>query len=182
MDAEQPSPPPEHYQIRVSNQYARPNPNGGKPLEFWRTIALTFRYGTPAADVDARAREAAYAAELSAAVVDAQVAAGPSRLSTTLLPATTPPFDVPFDVPFDTPGVPSGERPPPPGGAAGPARAAPPLTDKQLKAIYAIGRNVAHLSEEEIDARCQAQFGCRPSALSRTDASQLIDELQGKSG
>jgi len=64
----------------------------------------------------------------------------------------------------------------------GPAR--PPangngLTEKQLKAIYAIGRAAQHLSEEDVDARCQAQFGVLPEALSRAEASQFIDLLKG---
>lgn len=53
------------------------------------------------------------------------------------------------------------------------------LTDKQLKAIYAIGRAAQHLSEDEVDARSQAQFGCPPDALSRAQASQFIDTLKG---
>ena len=53
------------------------------------------------------------------------------------------------------------------------------LTDKQLKAIYAIGRAAQHLSEDEVDARSQAQFGCPPEALTRAQASQFIDLLKG---
>ena len=53
------------------------------------------------------------------------------------------------------------------------------LTDKQLKAIYAIGRAAQHLSEDEVDACCQAAFGCRPEELSRLEASQFIDMLKG---
>ena len=53
------------------------------------------------------------------------------------------------------------------------------LTDKQLKAIYAIGRAAQHLSEDEVDARSQAQFGCPPEALTRAQASQFIDTLKG---
>ncbi len=53
------------------------------------------------------------------------------------------------------------------------------LTDKQLKAIYAIGRAAQHLSEDEVDARSEAQFGCPPEALTRAQASQFIDLLKG---
>jgi len=53
------------------------------------------------------------------------------------------------------------------------------LTEKQLKAIYAIGRAAQHLNDDEVDARCQAQFGCRPTDLSRLEASQFIDLLKG---
>src|SRR5690242_20144514 len=97
MDTEPQGPPPDHYQLRVSNQYARPNPNGGKPLEFWRTIEVTFPCGTPPAEIAARAREAAYAAELTAAAVDAQVTAGPVPIGGDL-PAAPPAGDL-FDEP-----------------------------------------------------------------------------------
>ena len=65
-------------------------------------------------------------------------------------------------------------------GAAG--RAVQPgngLTEKQLKAIYAIGRAAQRLSEEDVDARSLAHFGCRPEELSRAEASQFIDLLKG---
>jgi hypothetical protein len=67
-------------------------------------------------------------------------------------------------------------------GTSAPARPAAngnSLTEKQLKAIYAIGRAAQHLSEDEVDARCQAAFGCRPEELSRLEASQFIDMLKG---
>ena len=66
-------------------------------------------------------------------------------------------------------------------GTSAPARPANgnSLTEKQLKAIYAIGRAAQHLSEDEVDARCQAAFGCRPEELSRLEASQFIDMLKG---
>jgi hypothetical protein len=175
---DEPLVPPGHYQVRVSQQYTRVNPLGGKPLEGWRTLTLTLPLGTPADEVTARASEAAYAAELTAAILDAQVAAGPVPSGGTPLPAT--PSD---DLFVETPPAPA-----PPSRAAAPpapvnadaagARTANPLTDKQLKAIYAIGRNKAHLGEDELDARCQAQYGCRPADLSRTEASEFITALQ----
>jgi hypothetical protein len=179
MDTEQQGPPSDHYQLRVSNQYARSNPNGGKPLEFWRTIELTFPCGTPPAEIEARAREAAYAAELSATAVDAQVAAGPVPVGVDPPAAPPPPAGDLFDEP-QPPAPPVSRRltPPAPGGANAAARTANPLTDKQLKAIYAIGRGQG-LGEDEIEARCQAQFGCRPAELSRAEASQMIDALKG---
>jgi hypothetical protein len=68
------------------------------------------------------------------------------------------------------------------GYGAAPARPAAngnALTEKQLKAIYAIGRAAQHLSDDDVDARCRAQFGCRPEELSRAEASQFIDLLKG---
>jgi hypothetical protein len=65
------------------------------------------------------------------------------------------------------------------GAAPRPAANGNSLTDKQLKAIYAIGRAAQHLAEDEVDARCQAAFGCRPEELSRLEASQFIDMLKG---
>jgi hypothetical protein len=54
------------------------------------------------------------------------------------------------------------------------------VTDKQLKAIYAIARAARHLSEPEVDARCQELYRCRPSELSKVEASQFIDVLKGE--
>jgi hypothetical protein len=54
------------------------------------------------------------------------------------------------------------------------------VTDKQLKAIYAIARAARHLSENEVDARCQELYGCAPSDLSKLEASQFIDALKGE--
>jgi hypothetical protein len=164
--------PPGHYQIRVSQQYTRANPLGGKPLEGWRTLTLTFAQGTAQEEIEARAREAAYAAELAATILDAQVAAG----ATAPVPALAAPPEEVFAAPDPAGATPRAPQGPPAEAAA--ARAAHPLTEKQLKAIYAIGRNAQHLSDDEVDARCQAQFGCRPADLSRQEASQFITSLQ----
>lgn len=74
-----------------------------------------------------------------------------------------------------------------PGVAPSPAAApapAPPLraggtvTDKQLKAVYAIARAARHLSEAEVDARCLELYHCRPDELSKMEASAFIDTLK----
>jgi len=54
------------------------------------------------------------------------------------------------------------------------------VTDKQLKAIYAIARAARHLNEPEVDARCAELYGCAPSDLSKLEASQFIDALKGE--
>ncbi|MGI8587128.1 MAG: hypothetical protein ACR2M0_05495 [Chloroflexia bacterium] len=54
------------------------------------------------------------------------------------------------------------------------------VTDKQLKAIYAIARAARHLSEQETEARCQELYHCTPSELSKIEASQFIDALKGE--
>ncbi len=54
------------------------------------------------------------------------------------------------------------------------------ITDKQLKAIYAIARAARHLSEPEVDARCGELYGCAPGDLSKLEASQFIDTLKGE--
>ena len=54
----------------------------------------------------------------------------------------------------------------------------PGVTDKQLKAIYAIGRASKRLSESQVDDRCIEIFGVPPAQLSRGEASQFIDMLK----
>lgn len=54
------------------------------------------------------------------------------------------------------------------------------LTEKQLKAIYAIGRASKRLSEQQVDDRCAEVFGVRPSELTKAEASQFIDMLKGE--
>jgi hypothetical protein len=54
------------------------------------------------------------------------------------------------------------------------------VTDKQLKAIYAIARAARRLSEQEVDARCHELYKCAPSDLSKIEASQFIDALKGE--
>jgi hypothetical protein len=54
------------------------------------------------------------------------------------------------------------------------------VTEKQLKAIYAIGRASKRLSESQVDDRCGEVFGVRPSELTKAEASQFIDMLKGE--
>lgn len=54
------------------------------------------------------------------------------------------------------------------------------LTEKQLKAIYAIGRANMRLSEQQVDDRCAEVFGIRPNELTKAEASQFIDMLKGE--
>ena len=53
-------------------------------------------------------------------------------------------------------------------------------TEKQLKAIYAIGRASKRLSESQVDDRCAEVFGVRPNELTKAEASQFIDMLKGE--
>lgn len=52
------------------------------------------------------------------------------------------------------------------------------ITEKQLKAIYAIAQNAAHMSKAEVDGKCQDIYGYAPHELSRWEASQFIDLLK----
>ncbi len=52
-------------------------------------------------------------------------------------------------------------------------------TEKQIKAIYAIGRASKRLSEGQVDDRSVEIFGVRPQELTKAEASQLIDLLKG---
>lgn len=54
---------------------------------------------------------------------------------------------------------------------------AEPATERQIKAIYAIGR-AGHLSDGDIVKRSQEHFGCPPEQLERRGASTLIDLLK----
>jgi uncharacterized protein YbdZ (MbtH family) len=53
-------------------------------------------------------------------------------------------------------------------------------TEKQVKAIYAIGRASKRLSESQVDDRCAEVFGVRPVELTKAEASQFIDMLKGE--
>ena len=53
-------------------------------------------------------------------------------------------------------------------------------TDKQVKAIYAIGRASKRLSEREVDDQCVEVFGVLPKELTKGEASQFIDLLKGE--
>jgi hypothetical protein len=64
-----------------------------------------------------------------------------------------------------------------PGMDAGPSGSA--ATEKQVKAIYAIGRASKRLSEGQVDDRAIEVFGVRPTELTKAEASQFIDMLKG---
>lgn len=67
-------------------------------------------------------------------------------------------------------------------GPRPPQRGTPdPATERQLKAVYAIGR-AGHLSDDELVRRCGEVYGCRPEGLSRRDASNFIDLLKQEMG
>jgi uncharacterized protein YbdZ (MbtH family) len=53
-------------------------------------------------------------------------------------------------------------------------------TEKQIKAIYAIGRASKRLSESQVDDRCAELFGISPAELTKAEASQFIDILKGE--
>jgi len=53
-------------------------------------------------------------------------------------------------------------------------------TEKQVKAIYAIGRASKRLSESQVDDHCAEVFGVRPNELTKAEASQFIDMLKGE--
>jgi len=53
-------------------------------------------------------------------------------------------------------------------------------TEKQVKAIYAIGRASKRLSESQVDDRSVEVFGVRPGELTKAEASQFIDMLKGE--
>jgi hypothetical protein len=62
-------------------------------------------------------------------------------------------------------------------GGSRPARVADPATERQVKAIYAIGR-AGHLTDADVVKRSQEQYGCPPEQLERRDASNFIDWLK----
>lgn len=53
-----------------------------------------------------------------------------------------------------------------------------PLTEPQLKAIYGVGLRARNWSEDEINMACARKYQCRPSALSRVQATFFIDWLK----
>jgi hypothetical protein len=63
------------------------------------------------------------------------------------------------------------------GGGGGGRRPMDLLTEKQLKAIYAIGHGRG-LGEAEVARRSQEAFGVAPEHLERRDASAFIDQLK----
>jgi hypothetical protein len=55
---------------------------------------------------------------------------------------------------------------------------APPATEPQVKAIYAIARGSLALDEAELDERCRDRYGVPPQELTRRQASEFIDALK----
>jgi hypothetical protein len=53
-----------------------------------------------------------------------------------------------------------------------------PLTEPQLKAIYAVGLSAAQMDDDELDADCTARFGVPPEWLNRRQAAAYIDALK----
>jgi hypothetical protein len=53
-----------------------------------------------------------------------------------------------------------------------------PATRSQIKAIYAIGRDLPHAGDGDVEARCRARFGRPPAELSKRQASEFIDYLR----
>ncbi|HMA34839.1 MAG TPA: hypothetical protein VKY74_10210 [Chloroflexia bacterium] len=110
-------------------------------------------------------RDFDFAAEARAAAPRPQIVDAPVDYATVAGHGTAPGHNV----------VALAPRPP----AAGP-RPGGTVTDKQLKAIYAIARAARHLSEAEVEARCQELYHCPPDELSKVEASQFIDALKGE--
>lgn len=53
-------------------------------------------------------------------------------------------------------------------------------TEKQVKAIYAIGRAAKKYTPTQVEERCTEVFGVRPSELTKAEASQFIDMMKGE--
>ncbi len=73
----------------------------------------------------------------------------------------------------------------PAGGGAQPPRPTPlPQTSSslatpaQLKLIYLTATRDLHITEEELEERCQAQYGRLPLHLTKREASEFIDSLK----
>lgn len=67
-----------------------------------------------------------------------------------------------------------GDRRPSPGGTQG-------ITPRQMKYLHAVAREVG-LTNDGIEERAQAAFGCGVAELSRRDVSQLIEQIQAERG
>jgi hypothetical protein len=55
------------------------------------------------------------------------------------------------------------------------------VTEKQLKALYAVGKAKLRLSNGQLDDRCVELFGVKPSELSKREASQWLGQMQEQS-
>ena len=53
-----------------------------------------------------------------------------------------------------------------------------PVTEKQLTAIYAVGRAKLHLSKGQVDDRCVELYGVKPLELTKNEASAWIGAMQ----
>lgn len=76
-------------------------------------------------------------------------------------------------MPLPTPdefGTDVGQSLPPTGSAA---------TEKQIKAVYSIGRAARRMSEGQVNDRCVEVWGVLPTELTKAEASQFIDMLKG---
>lgn len=51
-------------------------------------------------------------------------------------------------------------------------------SEKQVNAIYAIGKAVKHWSNQQVEDRCVEVFGVVPNQLTKQEASQFIKQLQ----
>jgi len=51
-------------------------------------------------------------------------------------------------------------------------------TPSQIKAIYAIGRDLPHVGDGDVEARCRSQFGKPLAQLTKRQASEFIDLLR----
>lgn len=70
---------------------------------------------------------------------------------------------------------PSPQKPAP--GSAGAAM----ITEKQLKAVYAVGKAEKKWTEQQIEDYCLETYGVRPGDLSKQSASEFIGWLKGES-
>ncbi len=86
--------------------------------------------------------------------------------------AAPPPAERPHDAPrvVDAPVKRSGLKVIRDGDAA--------ATPSQVKAIYAIGRDLPHTGDGGVEARCRSLFGRPPQELSKRQASEFIDLLR----
>jgi phage recombination protein Bet len=56
-----------------------------------------------------------------------------------------------------------------------------PITEKQLKAVYAVGKAKLRLSNGQLDDRCVELYGVKPSELTKNEASQFLTQMQEQS-
>jgi hypothetical protein len=62
------------------------------------------------------------------------------------------------------------------------SRATLPATDAQIRAVYAIARGAHSMDDDDVEAECRRRFGVGAGALTRAQASTLIDALKGQKG